>query len=129
MKKIITILAVIAIIMSCTSCGMPASKASKKGLSIAKQAVEIMDKYLDGKETGDSTDTKLEDLYEQMRYAGEYAGTQMTEEQKADYEIHRILLFAWISVGTDKHNGNADTYEKVINERNRLAELAGLDER
>lgn len=55
--------------------------------------------------------------------------SEMTEEQGTDYEMHRQLLFVSVAASREKNNGNADTYENVIDKRNEFSVLAGLDER
>lgn len=129
MRKCLIFLIIGSMLLSFAACGASASKASKKGLSVATQAVELLDNYLDGKENGSFVYEKLDDLCSQMNYTSDYVGTQKTDEQAADYEIHRQLLFASTAVMHDKFNGDAETYENVIEKRNALAVLAGIDER
>ena len=128
MKKIALFLLIVASLISVTACGT-SSKASKKGQSVAKQAVEVLDDYLDGIENGKDAYEKLERLYDQMNYAGEYEGIRLTDEEKTDRFIHSYLLYAQIAVSNDKFEGDAETYEEVIAERNRLAALVGIKER
>lgn len=129
MKRVFIALTVIALLFVLVSCGASTPTASKKGISVATQAVELLDNYLDGKENGSFVYEKLDDLCSQMNYTSDYVGTQKTDEQAADYEIHRQLLFASTAVMHDKFNGDAETYENVIEKRNALAVLAGIDER
>ncbi len=128
MKRFALFLLIVALLMGVAACS-PASKASQKGQSVAKQAIETLDDYLDGNTTLDSAREKLFDLHDQMSYTNEYAGKEKTDAQQEDWFISHHLLMAALAVDMDSYKGNADTYDDIIKQRNELAALVGIKKR
>lgn len=132
MKKVLAILGVACIVFSVCACSssapVPTSKASSKAVSIGKQAFDIIDQYLDGTETYRTVSDTLYDLHDRMRYASEYS-YPYTDEQRADYDIQRYILFASTYIHIDHNGGTPENYEKIISYRNKIAGLVGEDAR
>lgn len=126
MKKVLTILGVACIIFSLCACSSSApttsSKASKKAVSIGKQAVELIDQYLDGEGEYRAIVDKLDELHHKLEYVYDYT-YPYTDEQRADSDIHRYILFATTHITSDHLGGTPENYEKIIEERNIIASL------
>ncbi len=65
-EKMISILVAIAILFTVSGCS--GTNASDKAVSVAKQVIETIDDYLDGKITYKSASEKNDDLCEEMAY-------------------------------------------------------------
>ena len=127
---LILILAVAAIVATNASNSSAKSNATAKGASVAKQAVALLDDYLDG---GDFETVKdgLDDLYDEMDYV-DTMPTDTSEESRqhtADLCISLILATARVQLIEDNYNGDYETYAEILEQRNELAQYAGIDER
>jgi len=121
------ILAALIVILS--ACSSPKIEASQKAISVGTRAVNLLDDYLDGAAEYKEVSEGLAELEEQMEYASGYAEKGKTPEEQADFRIYLKLPSASWSVFKDSYDGNAETYDAVINSRNEIAKLIGMKER
>lgn len=130
MKRHISLLTLLLILV--TFCACSASKnveASKKAISIGTRCIGVLDDYIDGKMGREEASNIMEELQDRMSYASEYAGKDNTAEQTGDLLLYfTIVSTAW-DVYNDGYYGNVETYEKVIEDRNKIAEFLGMDAR
>lgn len=105
--------------------------ASDKAVSIAKQAIEVVDQYLDGGVDGSEASDKLDELKEEMEYVDDMP-TGTSEEKRrhtADSSIATDIFILSTDIVLDKHNADADSYDKLVDKRNELAEEIGESKR
>ena len=127
MKKIICLTVLIVLLLS--ACASPKTEASQKAISVGTRAVKLLDDYLDGAADYEAVSEGLTEMKDQMEYASEYAEKEKTAEESADFLIYLKLPLASWDVFKDSHDGNAETYDKVISSRNEIAKLVGIKER
>ena len=128
MKKILVlILAVTLLLAACSS--KPKTAASAKAVSLAKQAVEALDSYLDGDTSYKEAHAAVEEASRKMEYTSNYTGTDMTDEQRADWYIHMNLVHAASALTFDNYEGTPERFNDVVDARNKIAEYAGLGKR
>lgn len=101
-----------------------ASRMSNKAASISESAISAVDAYLDHSASGDETGRKLSDLKAEM---DDYLDSDSSHS--ADIVISSRLLSLELAVSSDSYNNTSDSYDKVIDSRNELAEAAGLKKR
>ena len=128
MKRLFFAIAIISSIVFCACSQQSKTNASKKGISIAAQAVDVLDGYLDGSVKYESASDQLDELYHKMDYASEYHAP-MSDEEMADWLIHQQIIHASHQMTMDNYKGSAETYDSVIEARNEIAVLAGKNER
>lgn len=105
--------------------------ASDKAVSVAKQAIEVVDQYLDGETDGSEASDKLDELKEEMEYVDDMP-TGTSEEKRrhtADSSIAADIFILSTDIVLDKHDADADSYDELVDKRNELAEKIGEDER
>lgn len=125
MKKIMVLLAVIMMMtITLVACG---SKASDKAISVAERAVEIADEYLDNEITYSEASEEIDELEEDMEYVDNL--DHDAENTVADFGISADLLSLSVSMTIDNYKSTSDSYDKVLEARNKLADDAGLKER
>ena len=128
MKRLLSIV-LIAAIFVLSACSSPKPEASQKAISVGTRAVKLLDDYLDGAVDYKEVREKLSELQEQMEYASSYTATDKTAEQFADYQVYfKLGLISW-DVFKDSYEGDADTYDEIISDRNEIAKLVGIKER
>lgn len=129
MKRLFFAIAIISsIVLFCACSQQSKTNASKKGISIAAQAVDVLDGYLDGSVKYKSASDQLDELYHKMDYVSEYR-SPMSDEERADWLIHQKIIHASHQMTMDNYKGSAETYDSVIEARNEIAVLAGKKER
>lgn len=119
---LVTVLSVLFALSGCSS-----TKASDKAVSIAKQAIEAVDDYLDGKITYDSVSAKIDDLCNEMAYVDDL--DRDDEHKAADYSISVSISTLPSDLLWDNYHNDDESYAKVVETRNELAEEAGLKKR
>ena len=124
-RSIIAVLLALVVFLSC-GCGSK-TKASDKAISVAKQAVEVADNYLDGKVSKDIAYDKLNSLYDEMSYVDNL--TDSDPNKTEDFYIQLDTLHLSTSVLLNDINNDSKSYDEVIKARNDLAEDAGLKAR
>lgn len=103
------------------------TKASKKAVSVAKQAVEVADEYLDGGLTYSEAIDKLDALESDMAYVDDLDAGD--EHKTADWSISVSIVLLSSNILFDHMDSTSESYDKVLDERNSLAEKAGLKKR
>jgi len=98
---------------------------SDKALSVAKQAVEVADAYIDMEIDSDEADEKLDALKEEMEYTDDLPA----EDKSEDYVISTDLTLISHAILMDSIDNTSESYDKVVEARNSLAEDAGLKKR
>lgn len=72
LKRLVAMLMVISIMVSVSACGSSKpDNLTKETYELGKDALAIMDKYLDGKMDADTAEKKLEKIYEQLEIEAE----------------------------------------------------------
>ena len=130
MKKILVLIFVNLFLLSCVSCAT--TSASIKAVSVGKQAIVILDDYLDGKQDYKSAYEQVEELFDQMKYAESYNEidySDRTDEQKADKDVYFYLLSSKIYLISDNMDRTPESYAKVLEIRNELAQVIGVSDR
>lgn len=130
MKKIFVTILVAVLLLSCVSCAT--TSASIKAVSVGKQAIVILDDYLDGKQDYKSAYEQLEELFDQMKYAEAYDKidfSDRTDEQIADKDVYFYLLSSKTYLISDNMDRTPESYEKLLENRNKLARVIGVAER
>lgn len=130
MKRFISIITVLILLVTLTACKASAN-ASEKAVSAAKQAIECADDYLDGKVEYDDISDKLNEICDSMEYASEYTPEEKNEDSQkySDYRIHFELLLLPSSILHDSIKSDSESYQEIIDCRNKIASYAGLPER
>lgn len=128
MKKITLSLCILTVLFLLTACG---TNASDKAVSVAKSAIEIADKYLDNESTYSEVSEAIDDLKEDMEYVDDMPEDTADEmkQHTADFSISVDLTVLSLSIWTDNYDNTSETYDKVLEARNKLAEDAGLKKR
>lgn len=105
--------------------------ASDKAVSVAKQAIEVVDQYLDGETDGSEASDKLDELKEKMEYVDDMpTGTSKEKRQHtADSSVATDIFILSADIVLDKHDADVDSYDELVSKRNELAEKIGEDER
>lgn len=127
MKKILVL--ILAIVLLLTACSGTKVTASAKAVSLAKQAVEALDGYLDGYMSYNEAHDVVDEASRKMEYTSNYTGTDMTDEQRADWYIHMNLVHAASALTFDNYEGTPERFNDVVDARNKIAEYAGLGKR
>ena len=127
MKKILVL--ILAVVLLLTACSGTKVTASAKAVSLAKQAVEAIDGYLDGDTSYKEAHAAVEEASRKMEYTSNYTGTDMTDEQRADWYIHMNLVHAASALTFDNYEGTPERFNDVVDARNKIAEYAGLGKR
>lgn len=128
MRKVFALLLILAVLLCGCSTGKQV-KASNMAVSIGKQAVQLIDDYLDGTKNARDVQSQLMELYEKTNYASEHTAKDWTEEQRDDWFIHSSILSAEANIGFYAYDSTPEKYDKIIECRNKIAELVGVDKR
>lgn len=128
MKKIMVLLVVIMLTITLAACG---TNASDKAVSVAKSAIEIADKYLDNEISYSEASEAIDELEEDMEYVDDMPEdtADETKQHTADFSISVDLTVLSLSFFNDNYDNTSETYDKVIEARNKLADDAGLKKR
>lgn len=126
MKKALCCALVAAMLLCTNGCSGGGTALSDKALSVAKQAVEVADAYIDMEIDSDEAEEKLDALEEEMEYSFDLA---IDDEHKADYTISVDLTLLSSAISNDSYDNTSESYDKVVEARNSLAEDAGLKKR
>ena len=121
-NRIMSFAAVLLLLIGLCACGAK-TQASAKAVSVAKQAVEIADNYLDGKIKYEKATEQLDDL--DMSYAYDDKSASHT----ADVAISTDLTMLRGAIVTDHFDQTSESYNKVLAKRNDIAKDAGLKTR
>ncbi len=130
MKKTLAIGIICTLLVTACGCGSKEStSATDKAVSVAEQAIDAIDGYLDGKTSGSSARDKLSDLYDEMDYVDDLPRetAEDTEQYAADWSIQVALSTASSQILLDSYNGDSESFDKIVDTRNRIAEDAGLE--
>ncbi|MCD8295044.1 MAG: hypothetical protein LUE27_07380 [Clostridia bacterium] len=114
------------------ACGSKSStNATDKGVSVASQAIEVIDGYLDGKTSYDTAKDTLSSLSSEMDYIEDMPNETSDEmaQRTADTLIRSKLTIISGDILDDYYHGDNETYDKIVEDRNELAENAGLESR
>ncbi|MCD8206887.1 MAG: hypothetical protein LUD72_03010 [Bacteroidales bacterium] len=117
--------------MACACGSTESASATAKGISVAQQAIDAIDGYLDGKTSGDSARDKLDELTDEMDYVDDLPRDTAQEEEHyaADWSIRLDLTGAVSQILLDQYNGDNESFDKIVDVRNDIAEAAGLETR
>lgn len=125
MKKLLVLLLILIFVpFTITAC---CKKASDKAITVAKSAVDIADGYLDYEITYSEASNAIDELQEDMEYVDNLA--QNDKNKAKDFGISTDLLSLSSSLLIDDYQDTSESYDKVVEARNRLAEDAGLKNR
>lgn len=127
MKKILVL--IMAVVLLLTACSGAKATASAKAVSLAKQAVEAMDGYLDGSVGYKEAHDTVEEVVGKMEYTSSYKAPDWTEEQRTDWFIHSELVSVAHDLLMDNYEGTPERYNEIVESRNKIAEYAGLGKR
>lgn len=127
MKK--TLVLILAVVLLLSACSGTKVTASAKAVSVGKQAVEALDAYLDGSISGKDVNEKLSDLAKQLEYTSEYAGTNMTDQQRDDWYVKSDLVSANHAIIVDGYRGSPEAFDQIIEMRNAIAKIVGVPAR
>ena len=121
-----TLLAVVfvALLLSLTACG---SKASEKAINLGKQAVEAVDRYMDGSANYRTTQDRIDELYDQFDYLDSM--DKSDEVYLADFMIKINLLRVSTDLLMDDIHGDIESYNELKSSRNDLAGNVGARKR
>jgi len=125
MKKALCCTLVAAMLLFTNGCSGGGTALSDKALSVAKQAVEVADAYIDMEIDSDEADEKLDALKEEMEYTDDLPA----EDKSEDYVISTDLTLISHAILMDSIDNTSESYDKVVEARNSLAEDAGLKKR
>lgn len=126
-KRAIVLTLIISLVLTLfTACG-GGTKASKKAISVAENAIQVVDDYLDGKITATAANDKLKELKKEMEYVDTL--TSDDKNKASDFSISTSLTTLSSSILSDSYKSSDDTYDKIVDGRNSLAKKAGLKER
>ena len=100
---------------------------SSKALSVAKQAIQVADDYLDGKITGNKAKAEFDGFNESMKYVDDLSRTDKNRQE--DYNIQHGIFILSTSISTDDYKKTSESYDHVMESRNNLAKDAGLKNR
>lgn len=103
------------------------TNASDKALSVGKQAISIVDEYLDGTATYEEAYEKLSELQEEMDYVDDM--DRENEHRVDDFLISSDLIMLSHRLLMDYYDGTDETYNDIIEQRNDLAEEIGESKR
>ena len=126
MKRILVLILAVTLLLA--ACGQKTA-ASAKAVSLAKQAVEALDNYLDGSVSYKDAHDVVEEAAKKMEYTSSYSAKDWTEEQKADWYIHSELVMAAHDLLMDNYEGTPERFNEIVERRNKIAEYAGLVKR
>lgn len=131
MKRFLSLALAAMLLITACSCSGGGGNASDKAVSVASQAIEIADQYLDGDIDAGEADEKLDDLIEQMSYVDDLPDETAEESRQraADFLISTDLTVLSYSIFNDNYEQTSDSYDEVVENRNELASDAGLKER
>ncbi len=131
MKRYKALLLALAIILSLSACGGSKTDASSKAVSVAQRAIDIADRYLDGELKYREASSQINDLDEEMKYASSLPdGTAEEIKRKtADSMIMYDISALGMKITLDGIEKTSESYDKVLETRNEIAERAGLKKR
>ena len=127
MKK--TLVLILAVVLLLSACSGTKVTASAKAVSLAKQAVEAIDGYLDGDTSYKEAHAAVEEAARKMEYTSSYKAPDWTEEQRTDWFIHSELVSVAHDLLMDNYEGTPERYNEIVESRNKIAEYAGLGKR
>ena len=127
MKK--TLVLILAVVLLLTACSGSKVTASAKAVSLAKQAVEAIDGYLDGATSYKEAHAAVEEAVKKMEYTSSYKAPDWTEEQRTDWFIHSELVSVAHDLIMDDYEGTPERFNEIVESRNKIAEYAGLGKR
>lgn len=127
MKKILVLILAVALLL--TACSGAKATASAKAVSLAKQAVEAMDGYLNGSMSYAEAHDTVEEVAGKMEYTSSYKAPDWTEEQRTDWLIHSELISVAHDLIMDNYQGTPERYNEIAESRNKIAEYIGLGKR
>ena len=125
MKKVLCCALVAAMLLCTNGCSGGGTALSDKALSVAKQAVEVADAYIDMEIDSDEAEEKLDALEEEMEYTDDLPAG----DKSGDYVISTDLTLISHAILMDSIDNTSESYDKVVEARNSLAEDAGLKKR
>lgn len=99
---------------------------SDKAMSVAKQAVKVIDDYLEGNISYEEARDKISGLDDDMEYAN---SIEYGEEHYDDRWLRHDLTMLSFSLMSDRWDGDLESYEELVEDRNKIAEDAGLKKR
>lgn len=120
------ILVIVVLVIALSGCS-GSTKASDKAISIGKQAVSVVDDYLDGKLTYDEADEKLDGLKSDMQYVDDLP--QDDEHKAADFGISTDITLISHDLLIDNVDNTSESYDELVDRRNALAEEVGEKKR
>lgn len=124
-KNFLSVLICMLLAITIVGCGSQV-KASDKAVSIGKQALTVVDGYLDGTIEYTSAKSQIEKLCDKMSYASDL---DTDDEYYSDISVKHYILLISSSMIWDNYDSDLETYEELVEERNKLAECIGEDTR
>ncbi len=106
-------------------------KRKINAISVAKSAIETVDKYIDGEISFDLINDEFDLYLKELDYVKDYvAKTDLEQEDLAkDFDIHSYILLLSSNVLIYGNHKGSDKYKDVIESRNELAEAIGMEKR
>ena len=120
-RKIVALVLALVLVTGLVACS--GRKASDKAISVGKEALEVVDGYLDRKISSADAREKLDSLKTDMEYVNDLSSDD--KNKIPDFFVQSDLLILSSSILTDGLSGTDETYAKVLKARNELAKNIG----
>lgn len=126
-RLILLVLAIVVFATVLSGCGGSKVKCSAKAISVGKQAISVVDDYLDGNISYYTADSKLDELYDDMEYANDLPYDD--EYRTADLFVRWDISLCESDLVLDWVKCTSESYNNLIDSRNKLAEEIGEKKR
>lgn len=119
MKKSLSVLFIIVIVLSLTGCGGSELTASNKALACANEAVKIGESYLSYEITYKEASARIDELQSDMNYIHDDSDDN-SPNHIADLSISSDILALSLALTNDNYNSSAGTYDEIAEVINSL---------
>ena len=126
-RKARIIIATLATAVILASCGTKERTASAKATSTGKQVISTLDGYLDGDISYEEANEKISDLYEDMAYVSDQDTSDEHHIKDAAIRTHISAIDTGLTY--DNFKNDSDSFDRLVDARNKLAEDLGEKER
>lgn len=114
MKNHAFLLSIILCALILFGCGKNSTDyGSQKGQACAKQAIEAITSYCNGTFTYERTKKKLDKLSNDMNFVSEDTDKDNNPNHYADSSIRTAILSAYMNLGYDNFENDAESYEEL----------------
>lgn len=122
MRKVKALILAFTAVLILTACG-GGTKAIAKAVSIATQALEVADTYLDGGSTSSEATKAL------RAFDMDYVSNDNSDSHTADFAISTDLTLLSHAITMESIDKSSKSYDDFLEARNKLATDAGLKKR